>query len=83
VLELKLSNKVDVFSWNLIVVYGDARQTGKVVFFIELAQFINKSNLPMLIAEDFHLTRRDSDKNKLGGYNRWSMLFNSLLLRVN
>jgi hypothetical protein len=33
----------------------------------------------MLIARDFNLTRRDSDKTKPGGYNKWSMLFNSII----
>ena len=76
---VKLSNKKDGFCWNLIVVYGDAQASGKVAFLIELAQFINKSSLPMMIAGDFNLTRRDCDKNKPGGYNRWSILFNSII----
>src|SRR4051794_6590371 len=71
---VKLCNKIDNFCWNIIVVYGDAQQSDKVAFWIELAQFINKSKLPMLVIGDFNLTRRESDKSKPGVFNKWSML---------
>jgi hypothetical protein len=33
----------------------------------------------MLIGGDFNILRRDSDKNKPGGTNKWSSLFNSII----
>ena len=78
-IRVKISNKIDGFCWNLIIVYGDAQPAGKVAFLIELARFINRSKLPVLVAGDFNLTRRESDKNKPGGFNKWSMLFNSII----
>jgi endonuclease/exonuclease/phosphatase family metal-dependent hydrolase len=74
-----LCNKEDNFFWNLIIVYGDAQQTGKVKFLIELVHVIRKSHAPLVIAGDFNMTRRESDKNKPGGYNKWSILFNSVI----
>ena len=33
----------------------------------------------MLIGGDFNILRRESDKNKPGGTNKWSSLFNSII----
>jgi hypothetical protein len=33
----------------------------------------------MLIGGDFNILRKESDKNKLGGTNKWSSLFNSII----
>jgi hypothetical protein len=32
-----------------------------------------------MLAGDFNMTRRESDKNKPGGYNKWSILFNYVI----
>jgi hypothetical protein len=32
----------------------------------------------MLISGDFNMTKRESEKNKPRGYNRWSPLFNDI-----
>jgi hypothetical protein len=76
---LLLSNKSDGFTWNLVVVYGDAQQAGKAPFLVELAHIIQKTRVPIMITGDFNLTRRASDKNKPGGFNKWSVLFNSII----
>ena len=61
------------------MVYGDAQHDGKANFLIELVNIIRSSHCPILIAGDFNMTRRESDKNKPGGYNRWSPLFNAVI----
>ena len=76
---LLITSKFDNFTWRLVVVYGDAQQDGKAKFLIELVHIIRSSHCPILIAGDFNLTRRASDKNKPGGYNRWSPLFNAVI----
>jgi endonuclease/exonuclease/phosphatase family metal-dependent hydrolase len=45
----------------------------------ELSSFCSKCIHPMLIGGDFNILRKDSDKNKLGGMNKWSSLFNSII----
>jgi hypothetical protein len=62
-----------------VVVYGDAQQAGKAPFLVELAHIIQKTRVPIMITGDFNLTRRASDKNKPGGFNKWSVLFNSII----
>ena len=72
-------NKLEDFTWNLVVVYGDAQPSGKAKFLVELVHIIKHTKVPLFIAGDFNLTRRSSDKNKPGGYKRWSFLFNSII----
>jgi hypothetical protein len=74
-----ISSKFHNFTWNLVVVYGDAQQDGKANFLVELVNVIISSTYPILITGDFNMTRKDSEKNKPGGYNRWSPLFNVVI----
>jgi endonuclease/exonuclease/phosphatase family metal-dependent hydrolase len=76
---LLLCNKSDGFTWNLVVVYGDAQQAGKAPFLVELVHIIHKTKFPLMITGDFNMTRRSSHKNKPGGFNKWSVLFNSVI----
>jgi hypothetical protein len=62
-----------------VVVYGDAQQVGKASFLVELVHIIYKTKFPLMITGDFNMTRRSSDKNKPGGFNKWSVLFNSVI----
>jgi hypothetical protein len=62
-----------------VVVYGDAQQDGKANFLVELVNFIRSSTYPILITGDFNMTRKESEKNKPWGYNRWSPLFNVVI----
>jgi hypothetical protein len=74
-----IESKIDNFTWNLVVVYGDAQQDGKANFLVELVNFIRSFVYPILITGDFNMTKKDSEKNKPGGYNRWSPLFNAVI----
>jgi hypothetical protein len=74
-----IASKLDNFTWNLVVVYGDAQQDGKAKFLVELVNVIRSSAYPIWIAGDFNMTRKNSEKNKPGGYNRWSPLFNAVI----
>jgi hypothetical protein len=76
---LLLCDKSDGFTWNLVVVYGDAQQVGKAPFLVELVHIIHKTKFPLMITGDFNMPRRSSDKNKLGGFNKWSVLFNPVI----
>jgi hypothetical protein len=44
-----VASKKDNFTWNLMVVYGDAQQDGKVSFLIELVNVIRSSTYQILI----------------------------------
>jgi hypothetical protein len=70
---LLVCNKNDGFTWNLVVVYGDAQQAGKALFLVELVHIIHKSKVPLMITGDFNMSRRSSDENKTGGFNKWSI----------
>jgi hypothetical protein len=76
-----INNRKDNFIWNLVVVYGDAQPTGKIKFLVDLVHIIKNTKVPIMIAGDFNITIRSSDKNKPGGYNKWSMLFNSIIVQ--
>jgi hypothetical protein len=65
-----LCNKIDGFTWNLVVVYRDAQQDGKAPFLVELVHIIHKTKFPIMITGDFNMTRRSSDKNKPRGFNK-------------
>ena len=56
-------SKLENFTWNLVIVYGDAQPTGKAKFLVGLVHIIKKSQIPVCIAGDFNLTRRASDRN--------------------
>ena len=73
--------KIEKLSWNLVVVYGDAQPTGKAKFLVELVHIVKNNHIPLCIAGDFNLTRRASDRNKPGGYNRWSEIFNAIIMQ--
>jgi hypothetical protein len=76
---LLVCNKNDGFTWNLVVVYGDAQQARKAPFLIEIVHIILKSKVPLMVTGDFNMTKRSSDKNKTGGFIKWSILFNSVI----
>jgi hypothetical protein len=67
------------FIWNFINVYGAAQNDKKQKFLSELSSFCSKCSHPMLFGGDFNILRKDSDKNKPRGTNKWSSLFNSII----
>jgi hypothetical protein len=74
-----INNRKDNFTWNLVVVYVDAQPTGKLKFLVDLVHIIKNTKVPIMIAGDFNITRISSDKNKPGGFNKWNILFNSII----
>jgi hypothetical protein len=61
------------------VLYDDAQQAGKAPFLVELAHIIQKTKVPIMITGDFNMIGRASNKNKSGGFNKWSILFNFVI----
>jgi hypothetical protein len=67
------------FNWNFINVYGAAQNDQKQKFLSELSSFCSNCSHLMLIGGDFNILRKDSEKNKSGGTNKWSSVFNSII----
>lgn len=78
-----LRNKEDNFTWNLVVVYGAAQLDQKRAFLACLAHVCQKNKGPILLGGDFNIIRKESEKNKKGGYNRWSFIFNVIIDQSN
>jgi exonuclease III len=78
-IRLLVIQKDSGFIWNFINVYGAAQNDQKQNFLSELSSFCSKCSHPLLIGGDFNILRRESDKNKPGGTNKWSALFNSII----
>jgi exonuclease III len=78
-----LFHKEKKFEWNFINVYGAAQNNRKESFLRELSSFSFNSKFPMLIGGDFNVIRWEIEKNKLGGVNRWSFLFNAIIAQHN
>jgi hypothetical protein len=65
--------------WNFVNVYGAAQKDHKSRFLSELSAICSRSQVPLLIGGDFNIIRKAEEKNKPGGFNRWSSLFNSII----
>jgi exonuclease III len=78
-IKVLLVHKENGFIWNFVNVYGAAQNDQKQKFLIELSSFCSKCKYPMLVGGDFNILRKESDKNKPGGTNSWSSLFNSII----
>lgn len=76
---LLLYDKTNDSRWNLVVVYGAAQVEHKEDFLTELSQVCQDSQYPFLLGGDFNIIRKEDEKNKSGGYNRWSFLFNAII----
>ena len=44
-------NKLEDFTWNLVVVYGDAQPSGKAKFLVELVHVIKHTKVPLFIQQ--------------------------------
>jgi endonuclease/exonuclease/phosphatase family metal-dependent hydrolase len=62
---LLVNTRKENFTWNLVIVYGDAQHDGKAKFLVELIHVIKHSQYPLLIAGDFNMTRRVTDQGHL------------------
>jgi exonuclease III len=60
-------------------VYGAAQKEHKSRFLSELSAFCLRSQVPLLIGGDFNIIRKAEEKNKPGGFSKWSSLFNSII----
>jgi hypothetical protein len=60
-------------------VYGAAQKENKSRFLSELSSFCSRSRAPLLVGGDFNIIRKADEKNKPGGVNKWSFLFNSII----
>jgi endonuclease/exonuclease/phosphatase family metal-dependent hydrolase len=78
-IKILVVHKANGFIWNFINVYGAAQNDQKQKFLSELSSFCSKCNHPMLVGGDFNILRKETDKNKPGGTNKWSSLFNSII----
>jgi hypothetical protein len=78
-IRILLIQKESGFIWNFINVYGAAQNDQKYKFLSELSSFCSKCSHPMLMGGDLNILRKESDKNKPGGTNKWSSLFNSII----
>ena len=63
--KLYLRSKQDGFEWILVSVYGAAQDSRKPEFLSELVRLCDNVTLPILLAGDFNIIRRQEGKNKL------------------
>ena len=75
-IRMLVKDKINDFTWNLIIVYGDAQPNGKAAFLAELARVCHDTTYPCLIGGDFNLIRKPEEKNKPGNLSHWSFVFN-------
>ena len=78
-IRLLVIQKDSGFIWNFFNVYGAAQNDQKQKFLSELSAFCSNCSHPLLIGGDFNILRKESDKNKPGGTNKWSSFFNSII----
>lgn len=78
-LQLNLWDKKVRVKWNLIIVYGAAQAENKDAFFAELTNLCSKNKEPFIIGGDFNIRRSQHEKDKLGGTDRFSTTFNSII----
>ena len=74
-----LCNKMDVFKWALVVVYGPAQNNLKEQFLTELVNMCSHESLPILVGGDFNILRTPHDKNNDNYDSRWPFLFNVII----
>jgi exonuclease III len=78
-IKILVVHKENGFIWNFINVYDAAQNDQKQKVLSELSSFCSKCKHPMLVGGDFNILRKETNKNKPGGTNKWSSLFNSII----
>jgi exonuclease III len=63
----------------LVLVYGAAQLTGRESFLVELADICTNLLIPTVIGGDFNILRFGNEKNKPGGTDRFSDMFNAII----
>lgn len=82
-IRLKLSNADNKKVWDLMAIYGAAQSEQKAEFLTELAKEFYSQGSPLVVGGDFNILRKESEKNKIGGYTKWSFIFNSIIDQAN
>lgn len=82
-IKIKLEDINTKFLWDLLVVYGAAQHDMKAKFLAEFASFLQHQINPLMAGGDFNIIRKESEKNKAGGYNKWSFIFNAIVEQAN
>lgn len=82
-IRLKLSNVDNKKVWDLMIVYGAAQVEQKADFLTELAKEVYSQSHPLMVGGDFNILRKESEKNKSGGYTKWSFIFNAIIEQAN
>ena len=65
-----------------MIVYGDAQKEGKAAFLAELSRLYQDNPLPCVIGGDFNIIRNNAKKNKPGGVDHFSFVFNAIIEHV-
>lgn len=62
ILELNFFDKVKIYMWVLLVVYGVAHDDFKSEFLAEIYAFWNGTDIPYLVGGDFNILRHCEEK---------------------
>jgi hypothetical protein len=63
-IKLHIGNRVDNFTWSLVVAYGAAQEEYKADFLRELVNLAKDNPYPILIGDDFNLLRFCHEESK-------------------
>jgi hypothetical protein len=74
-IKFQLNNKIDKFSWILMVVYGPAQDQFKSIVLDVLVRTCQYNFLPTLIGGDFNILRNSKEKNNNRYIGRWPFSF--------
>jgi hypothetical protein len=81
--KLSVKSKSDGFEWLLVPMYGAAQDKHKHEFLSELVRMCDSETLPMLLAGDFNILRRQEDKSNDNFNPRWPFIFNAIIEYLN
>jgi hypothetical protein len=81
--KFQLCNKLDVFKWEMVVVYGPSQPAYKESFLSELVRMCSQENLPLIVDGDYNILRHSSEKNNTNYDARWPFLFNVIIDGLN
>ena len=74
-----VKNKLDGFTWILVIVYGAAQADRKPDFLAELVCICEKEELPMLVWGDFNIIRHQEEKNNDNFDAFWPFIINAII----
>ena len=80
---MHIRNKADNFVWSLVAVYGTAQDAAKTSFLCEMVNLAKDNPHPLIIGGDFNMLRFPFEKSKGRFDNRWPLLFNAVIDRLD